>query len=294
MFSQKLLTASFNLASGNFGGGGNALTLSNMRMSCDLHVVTGDGQSYLDNLTIYGMTLNHMNQLTQVGNTYNNLQKNTLTIQAGSAEEGMSNVWTGTIVSAVPDGTDQPNIRFLVTASAGAFGARQPAKPTTRKGAAAGEDLVAALASKLGYRFENNGVHMLLQNPYLHGTAISQIRQVARAMNCQWLIDKETTLAIWPTGKSREGSATVVSKDTGMVGYPQFNQGWIRVTSYYNPSIIPGGQIQVQSEFTAANGVWNLGQIDYELDSLMPHGRWFMTMNGYNQKSTGLPGGDQP
>jgi hypothetical protein len=38
-------------------------------MSCELFMVAGDGQSYLDNLTIYGMTLAQMNQLTQIGNT---------------------------------------------------------------------------------------------------------------------------------------------------------------------------------------------------------------------------------
>src|ERR1700693_5850861 len=139
MFSQKLLTASFSLGTGNFSGGGNSLTLSGLRMTCDFHVVTGDSQSYLDNLTIYGMSLDHMNRLSQIGNTFNFLLKNTGTIQAGSVEEGMTTVVGNCpITQAFPDGSDQPNVRFVVTGSAGAFGARQPAQPTTRKGAVAG------------------------------------------------------------------------------------------------------------------------------------------------------------
>jgi hypothetical protein len=134
-----------------------------------------------------------------------------------------------------PDGSDQPNVRFIVTAASGAYGARKPVPPTTRKGAVAGESLIATLAQQLGYGFENNGVHVMLRNPYLHGTAISQLRQVTRAMNCQWFIDKETTLAIWPTGKARSGAIPLVSPQTGMVGYPAFNQGSIMVTSFYNP-----------------------------------------------------------
>jgi hypothetical protein len=205
----------------------------------------------------------------------------------------MSTVWKGPIVNVAPDGSDQPNVRFLVTAANGAYGARKPVPPTTRKGAVAGESLMAVLAQQFGYGFENNGVHAMLRNPYLHGTAISQARQLAGAMNCQWFIDKETTLAMWPTGKSRSGAIPLVSLQTGMVGYPAFNQGSILVTSFYNPAITYGRQIQVQSSFTAANGIWELGRIDFELDCFMPHGRWFMKMSCTNQRSSGEPGGDQ-
>ena len=110
MFGQKLITAQFTLASGNFGGGGNSLTLSNMRMSVEYHTAQGDGQPYLDSLVIYGMTLDHMNQLTQLGSTYNSPSLNQVTIQAGSVEEGMNTVCSVCIVHAVPDGSDQPNV----------------------------------------------------------------------------------------------------------------------------------------------------------------------------------------
>jgi len=295
MFNQKKITASFTMAKGNFGGGGNALTLSGLRMSCDIHVGGGAALPILNNLTIYGMTLDHMNQLSRIGATYNNFPTNKITIQAGSDQEGMFTVFEGDILLAWVDGADQPNVRFNIYATPGATAARQPMKSTTRKGAANGEDLVSTLARQMGFRFENNGVHAVLRNPYLHGTGISQVRQCIEAMGCQWILDKGT-LAIWPTGQARKSSVPLVSPDTDpkMVGYPQFDQPRIRVTQYFNPAIVPGGQVQIQSSLTSACGVWNIGEVDYELDCYMPHGRWFQTMMCYNPHGPGLPGGDQP
>jgi hypothetical protein len=185
------------------------------------------------------------------------------------------------------------NVRFMVTGKPGAFNARAPIPPTTRKGSVAGESLVQALAQQMGYRFENSGVNVMIRNPYLHGTGISQVRQIVDAMSCQWLIHNGT-LAIWPTGKARSGPTPLVSPETGMVGYPQFQQAKIVVTSYYNPSILPGGNIKVKSAFTAACGVWGVPRIDYHLESLVPHGQWFQTMVGFSQAGAGLPSGDAP
>jgi hypothetical protein len=294
MFSQKLITASFNIGGGSQGSGNQgSITLSGLRMTCDYHVAGGDGQPFLDSLVIYGMTLDQMNQLSVTGMTYNKVSQNTVTIQAGSQQEGMSTVFTGDIIFAWPDGSDQPNVRFNVVAKPGAVASRKPLAPTTRKGAVDGSTLVQQLAQQMGFRFENNGVNTQIRNPYLHGTGMSQVRQIIDAMSCQWVLDRGT-LAIWPTGKARSGSAVLISPQTGMVGYPQFDQARIRVTSYYNPAITPMSQIQVQSSFTAACGVWNIGQIDYELDCLVPHGRWFMTMMCNNPGGGGLPSGTAP
>ena len=145
----------------------------------------------------------------------------------------------------------------------------------------------------MGFKFENNGVHVMICNPYLHGTGISQVRQIIDAMSCQWLLDRGT-LAIWPTGKARSGSVPLISPQTGLVGYPQFDQARIRVTSYYNPAILPCGQIQVQSSFTAACGLWNITQTQLALDAFTPHGRWFQTMVGTNPSAQGLPAGEAP
>ena len=63
-----------------------------------------------------------------------------------------------------------------------------------------------------------------------------------------------------------------------MVAYPELFSAQLIVKSLFNPQIIPGGKITVQSEITPANGTWIINTLTYELESTTPHGKWFETM----------------
>jgi hypothetical protein len=63
-----------------------------------------------------------------------------------------------------------------------------------------------------------------------------------------------------------------------MVGYPAFTAQGVIVRSIYNPSIGFGHKIEVQSDLTPACSEWVVYRLDYELDSMVPHGKWFAVM----------------
>jgi hypothetical protein len=292
-FGPKLLQAQFD---GTLLGGGS-LTLSNMRMSAEIAVAPGDGGSQMF-LTIYGMTLSHMNQLSTSGVSYNTFSGTvmTVTLSASDGGDSYSTVFTGDVSPGMTkiDASDQPNVRFLCSAITNANNARKKIEPTTHKGAVDGATLVQQLAQKMGLRFENNGVKVMLRNPYLWGTGISQVRQCVEAMNCE-VMSHLGTLAIWPTGKRRSGTYSL--SPPKIVGYPSFDKATMSLTAYYDPAYVPCTTVQVSgSELTGANGTWESQNVHYELDSLVPHGRWFMTMDCTNPKSSsggGVPGGNQ-
>ncbi len=91
-----------------------------------------------------------------------------------------------------------------------------------------------------GTCFENAGVTAKLANPYFGGTLLTQAKAIARHAGFDMFIDKNT-MAIVPPKKSRSGGAIVVSPETGMVGYPQFNQAQVIVTALYSPEYKIGG-----------------------------------------------------
>ena len=276
-FTQKLLTAQISIQNGQFQGGGNTLNVSGLRMSVSITTASADGQTFLEDCTIYGLRLSDMNKLTLVGAqfaTSGARPKNTIVIQAGDAESGMTTVFEGTIITAWIEASGEPQVCFRLTGNYQHVGLKKPVPVTTQAGVVDGASLAQQLAGQMGFTFENGGVSVKLSNPYLHGTAISQMRQLADALGCQWMIDRKT-LAIWPAGGSRPGSPTLVSKDTGMVGYPTFQQAALVVKTLFNPAIKPGGQIQVKSQIEAACGIWTVNKIRYELDTLTPRGRWF-------------------
>jgi hypothetical protein len=138
--------------------------------------------------------------------------------------------------------------------------------------------MLSNLAKLAGLNFENNGVNVKLSNPYFAGSARTQILQICEAANIGHIIDNNT-LAIWPAGQPRGGATAMISKDTILVGYPGFNSQGVVVKCLWDPSIVPMGKIQVQSDITPANGPWTIYAMDYDMASMMPGGPWFVTLS---------------
>jgi hypothetical protein len=278
-FSQKLINVSLDLASGEFQGGGNSAMLSGLRVTCHISVTGGPTQSEAE-VAIYGLPLSMMNQLSNVGAQYNKSLPNGITIYAGDAEMGMNLVFAGQIFTAFVDARGMPEVAFRVLAKPGYYDKIKPADPISIQGAADVSGLMSQIAGKMGLGFEDAGVKVKLANPYFPGTLMMQAAQIAEHAGIEWIVDKGT-LAIMPAGKPRAGGAVLISPQTGMVGYPLFNENEVIVQSLYNPAVQYGGLIEIKSDLTAANGTWIVRSLDYYLDSLVPRGKWFMVVGAY-------------
>jgi hypothetical protein len=280
--TQKLLTFQFNLANGNFGSGGNAMTISGLRATAKISKAGSAGMSQVE-AAIYGMTLSQMNQLTTFGLNITQTGKNSLIVQAGESGGSLSTVFQGTIIEAWMDASGMPDVVFRVFANAGSIEAVQtPSPPTSVKGQADVAKMMSSLASTLGLTFENNNVNVQLANPYFPGSLRTQALQIAKAAGIEWIIDNGT-LAIWPAGKARQGGGTLISKDTILVGYPGFNSKGVVLKTLFDPTLKYGAPIQVQSDITPACGTWTIYSMDYNLASMVPNGPWFCIISAMQQ-----------
>lgn len=167
---------------------------------------------------------------------------------------------------------------FRIEALAGLYTQVAPAEPTSVKGSADVAQTIERIAKAAGYRFENNGVNVKVMNPYVWGDANHQMKALADAAGIQWVIDRDT-VAIWSTGKARQGDATRVSPSSGLVGYPAFTSSGIEVTTTFNPTLQYGGTIEVESQLKPACGKWNIVNLDHMLESELPRGKWFTTVS---------------
>ena len=138
---------------------------------------------------------------------------------------------------------------------------------------------MSAMAQKAGFQFENNGVNLRLQNPYFGGTAVQQIHALAEAAGIEHLMDKGT-LSIWPTSGNRSGDPTVISPQTGLVSYPQFNSMGIIIRTLFQPSLDYGKLFKVQSSIQPACKTWRVYKLEYSLASETPNGPWFQDVWG--------------
>lgn len=289
---QRLIKIQFVLANGSFGNspiarqqeGLNTLSLNTadrpgLRISTK--VVNPGGETFPTlEAAIYGMTLSQMNQLSTLGVKIQLLPENTITVLAGDKEAGMSMAFSGTVTGAFADMSSAPDVAFRVTAQAAANGQVDGATATSFQGSVNIETILKPMAEKLGLKFENNGVNKILSNPYLPSSTVDQISKVCRAAGVDWTIDRGV-LAIWPRNRSRDSGTNIplISRKSILVGYPTYTAEGIVVKALYTPGIEFGKRIKVESDLIGANNEWVTNKLEYDLDSNVPHGKWFMTMN---------------
>lgn len=285
-FTQKLINVQLTLANGEFQGGGNTVTISGHRVSFMCAYVGGYQQSEA-HVSIYGLPLSVMNQMSTVGKQLDFKVSNLVKVFAGDAKTGMTIVYDGMIIDAYVDAQAMPNVAFRIKAGPSPYHAVTPAAPISVNGTADAADLMKTLAGKMGLKFENAGVTAKLSNSYYAGSLWTQAQQIAKHGGFDWIVDRGT-LAIVQPGKAREGDAILISPETGMVGYPMFNEARVIVRCLFNTNFKHYGIVEIKSDLTPACGKWTVIRTDLELDSMIPNGHWFMTL--YTRRAD-VPGG---
>lgn len=235
-------------------------------------------------VTVYGLTLDQINQATIAGILYDGRQ-NKISIQAGDAQAGVTTIYNGIVWQAYPK-ANQPEMPFIMMANPAFIAQLKPVTPTSFKGPMDGATILGQLAGQMGVTLENNsGVTAILSNPYFAGTTWDQIKAITEAMNCYSTLDAAAgVLAIWPKNGNRGGSnIPMISPQTGMIDYPEFQAANIKVRTEFDPGAIytPGHQIQVQSQFTAASGLWTAHKFDVNISCRMPDGPWESAITAY-------------
>lgn len=273
-FVERRIRLTFLLGEGDFGNSGfNQSTYEGLRVSATVTKNGGVSMSQLS-MRVYGMALTAMNRLSTLGKPLTDGRNNKVRVEAGDDEVGYTTVFIGTISQAWADMNDQANAALVVTAHSGLLDALRPTPPSSYTGPTSVSNIMASLAQEMGYQFEDGGVQVTLASPYLSGTPRMQVEAVAQAAGINWVIDDET-LAIWPAGGTRGGLIPLLSPDTGLINYPAFTQNGLALTVLFTPSITFGGQVQVESSLTPANGTWTVFSVTHELESEMPGGKWF-------------------
>lgn len=274
-YVKRKIEVTFNLGEGTFGENrGPDVTLSGHRVSASLSLAGGSSQSAA-HLRIFGMPLEMMNRLTRIGTVQNQYRVNSLLVAAGDEGGALSTVHMGTIETAYPAMNSAPEVAFEVISRAGLIEAIRPVGARSYKGATDAASVMSDLAASMSVSFKNNGVSVILQNPYFPGTAWEQVKACAAAARIDFSLDRGV-LAIWPRGGSRGGSTPIrVAADTGMVGYPIYNSKGVVIRTLFNPDVVLGSDIEVESELTPANGKWHVYSTSHSLESETPNGQWF-------------------
>jgi sulfur transfer protein SufE len=270
-------TPTFNGSSDNtvtFGGAGS----SAVRMKASIHNAGGiDGK--LD-LSVWGLPLSVMSQLSTYGQQINLLPKNQIILQAGDSESGLSQAYVGSIIASVID-FHQPDAPMRITANAAAAFAAVAATPSSYNGAVQIATAMQAIAQAMGLTFENNGVTGALSNVYLYGSPRDQYNELVQHADISATIDRGV-LAIWPKFKNRNaGVITISPQDNTMFDYPAYTSTGVMFQAPYNPGFAIGKQVTIKgSQLQPANATWNIYSVNHELECQTPGGKWESVLFG--------------
>lgn len=269
----------FTLGTGDFGlGTGNTLTIDGLRCSVRITNVVGGSANNAD-LRVYGLTLDQMNRLSTLQRLYTLDRQNILTIMAGDDVNGMYIAYKGEIALGWIDANGSPDIAYDCTCIGGYSGALAPTPAVSYPGTADAAIIAKNIAAAMGVDFINSGVSVILSQPALNGTAVQQFQSLKQQANIDGTIENGV-MAIWPKNGARDGAIPLISKDTGMIGYPTFDGVGIGVRTIYNPQLKQGQQVKVQSELAVASGTFNIFSLSHALDAETPGGLWETSFTG--------------
>ena len=278
-YAEKYLTIIIGLGTGQMGNGAPAelYTLTDFRASAEITAYGGEtmGQAIVK---IYGLSLELMNKLTTIGPIMTQVRgQNSIVILAGENPQALTEIYSGTIMTAIADFNNAPDVSFEVTALSASLAAMTPAQAYSVANAVSADQVFGDFATALGLQLNNVDVVHMFNNPTFNGTLRQQYLAAADEADCDVIPDK-SFLNIKGRFSYLGKVPVIISPSTGMVGYPLLSQGYMSVKSIFQPTIIQGARIQVQdSQLKAANGLWTVVSVKHELESMMPNGKWFTT-----------------
>lgn len=276
----KKLRIVITLGDGSFGDS-DQITIENHRASLN---ISNAGGLQMGQLTgnIYGLRVQDMDAITSYARYFGAFKPNTIVVYAIDGKQE-SLVFTGNIVTAWAEYGGMPDVCLNIQAQSAAVNMLKAVPPRSFKGTIDVPNVMAQIAGSMGYGFKNNGVAATLEDVYLANTGMEQARELARQANIELIEGVDKTLTITPKGKAIEnGPKPLLSKDTGMIGYPTYDGVTVICRTLYNPAIHLYNLVTIQTDVKRANGDWLVLSIDHSLDSEMPDGQWFSVFRAVN------------
>lgn len=249
--------------------GGTTYTLSGFAMSCSVEK-QGGAEYGKASLSVSGLSLTTMSQLTWLSFLPQCKGRNTLQIDAGDSETALSTIFRGDIMSSIADlNGSEPTLK--IEAQTGAYGALIPATPQAVQGEQEVAVLIQSWAKSAGAEFKNEGVSSRVKDSLFEGNYIDRARKLAHSVGADLIIDDNTWVLV-EKKKTRtpEGGIPLINKDSGMIGYPTFTSNGLDVKTYFRPDIQIGATVRVESMVPRATGTWKVTSLSHALAANNP------------------------
>lgn len=284
--NKKYLEIKFVLGSGSFTDAkgaplGNSVTWgAGFRASVDVKNVGGFSSAEL-NARVYGVSEPQMNQAVTMEWYNSAIVNNTIFVTAidGNAR---TLVFAGTVVNCWPRYDEAPNVYLDIVARQNYNVAMNNSSVLHFPGAQPVANIVTQLAHVMGLNFVNSeNVTTTVTDETLIGSPYAQLLTLMKNTGVGIFISpKSLALTASPRTPFTTEVVPVISKETGLIGYPVPEMFGVSFSCLFNPQIVLGGKVQLKSRVKIASGQWFVSSIRYLLNSIDPSPQWKCDVKG--------------
>ncbi|EAB8051594.1 hypothetical protein QXA32_003430 [Salmonella enterica] len=284
-YVQRDITVEFTLSDGRTfdNGKGNILTVLGAKCFATVTVYGGTAGTQIT-LYIWGLSPAHMADLSYRG-VWRPAQStaNEMRVRAGGRL-----IFEGDITDAYADYNQAPDIPLILTGQVSFNLRNQTAADFSAKGDVPVADIIRALASSAGLKFENQGVSRSLSNPHFSGNLVQQMLDAASAADINIDLGDAEKVTIWPKDKALDIPAVHISPDHGLIGYPVYTMTGLSATTTFCPDLFIGRRVHLESSLPNVTGDYQLTGVIHTITSRTVGGPWSSncTMTRLNDNGT--------
>ncbi|EBO4965783.1 hypothetical protein ABGX67_004937 [Salmonella enterica] len=284
-YVQRDITVEFTLSDGRTfdKGKGNILTIPGAKCFATVTVYGGTAGTQIT-LYIWGLSPAHMADLSYRG-VWRPAQStaNKMRVKADGRL-----IFEGDITDAYADYNQAPDIPLILTGQVSFNLRNQTAADFSAKGDVPVADIIRALASSAGLKFENQGVSRSLSNPHFSGNLVQQMLDAASAADINIDLGDVEKVTIWPKDKALDIPAVHISPDHGLIGYPVYTMTGLSATTIFCPDLFIGRRVHLESSLPNVTGDYSLTGVIHTITSRTVGGPWSSncTMTRLNDNGT--------
>ncbi len=218
------------------------------------------------NIKLYGLSLSLMEELSALNIEQNYIANHRVTLYAGDSLDNMQIVFIGELTKAFANFNEIPDVCFEIEAMTGYYPSLLASIPLSYKGEIEASIILAALASSIGYSFENKAFSSSIRNPILSGSVFEKALKIAKHTNAELLCEK-CKFTLMPKSTAISNNYTTISDKNGLVAYPMFDNEGLSFTALFNANFQLNGLVEIESIVPKASGFWRIISLQHILSS---------------------------
>jgi|SRR5471030_38 len=274
-YQSRDITVIIKLADDDFGKGNNELKVDGLRVETQINQEGGTSGTTMY-AKIYGMKEADMLKCCTYAQDFLRIKSIEVTILAGDSISGMSQIFQGTITDGAIEYNETPSVPLVIQCRTGYLQQLYPVPPNSAAGRMDAKSMIKSLAEGAGFSFVGDGVTAGLQNHYSYGSAIQQIKDIARATGIGLDISNGV-VRIWPSGQYADDHMVELSPSKGLIGYPTPIATGFIVNAEFTPDMSRGRKCRLTSSIARATGDFFIQNVTHIISSQNPGGPWMTT-----------------